>query len=880
MKESFVRFLRGVSSVGKGKLFFIFSILFVFCSSLLLSSRGVNWVRAHPDENNIAKWMSETNDSDEHPYIQTRVYPEGLFVLGRLFTGIGKESEKISSRAEEWSRQSSLVYRERVPLSHHGTTVSTLEIRHWNVAFVALSAVFVFLIGCVILENIPVSILASMLYAFHPFVIEHAHYAETDAVMLFAGTLALLLMTFALKKVKLWIFIVGAFIAGFAVASKFSLTAIAFIVPVSAVVLGIRLGWKKWQVCLFAIGSLLPFAFGFLIGTPKLYLTPQMFFDQAGSTKRLTYAEMRVLLGESVCRPNAALVYKFRSILEEARKCSWLWWILCAGSIPLWFTKTRRQIFPVFPLFGLSYLVLAAFFFPWFRNQEFLPVLPFLSISAALPFCASLKLENGIRKVIAVTVSMCLLCAVVWLTFSAGMRMGSTFSAIETRMAASSRTGECAPQGVKYVFETYTCASFQFSIARNGHSDVKTVKKIETVLAETGKPLDCDYFFRTADMQGRGNVDPLTGKLYPSRQHELDSVLTNSVLLETWRILPGLRPMFAQPAIELYAYSSNRTELVDIPVPYPSPIVIKGGRYGYSGFRASSSNGLLGPTEAVAIVGKRKTVEFDPLPPGKKYYAVAVNLAGGIDADVEWSRGFSPLRQKVPAGRAALFTSTDNLSELWDAVPSAKVRMRGDDQRTLCIAVITPNPDVAARVLSKYGNDAAAREIADNVPVADNMPGKIQLDKVSFCGIPGKVVNDFSRFRSGRKEFLNYSEAPEAAFLRDGSFQYIELPYVLDEKQYRLKMSFCLNFTLAKCVNDIENGVVEPVFPECDLHGATLLSTKVLGLNSNGGIDVMFTIAGPRRYAPIYFGVKSNYGPIDAFKIYDAELSWDVTLDK
>lgn len=881
MKESINRFWQNIRNCGWRKWLLCVSVLFVFASSLLVFSRGINWAQGHPDEHRVASWM---HAADENPYILSRVYPEGLFVLARIFKSIGKDFDKLSTHSDEWVSQPFSKYADWSTGNSREMSV-IYTIRHWNVVFMALSAVFVFLTAWIIFENLPVSIGAGLLYAFHPFVVEHAHYAETEAIMLFTGTLTLLLMTLSLKKTNIWIFAVASFIGGFAVASKFTLSPLVFTIPVCAVVLGRRLGWKNWQICLYALGMLLLFVAGFTVGTPKLYLAPGLFFEQARKTERATYGEMKGLLGEAAKIPHAALYFKTRCVLTEAAKCGWFWWVLCAGSIPLWFKHENRKILWAFPLFGLTYFFWSAFFFPWFRNQEFLPVIPFLSLSAVLPLYTTLKISCKKWRIAAATISACVFIALLFTTFTSGMKMASAFSSIETRSAASARTGGCAPLNSKYIFESYVSSGFPFFIARNSLSEITTVAKIEKMAALCSDLPECDYFFRAVNMHGRGNIDPFTGKLFPSRQRALDDYLSKSILLESWSISPGLRPMFSQVDLELYAYRPSFTNFVDVPLPQPAPIVMLSGRYGYTGCRVSSKNGLFGPVEAIGIVGKRTNIEFDPLPDGKKYYAVAVNLTGGTDFDVDWTRGFLPLRQKVPAGRAVLFTSTDKLSCACDAVPSSKVRMRGDDQHSQCIAVITPNGDVAARVLRRFGNEEAAREIETKFEITGDLrkavDGEIPYDNIAYCGIPADVVGDFARFRSFNKAFSKELRTLDSRQSPKTGFQYVELPYVLDENTYRMTLTFLPSFSLSKLFAGIQEGNLNVEFPECDLQGATLISKKVIGRDVNGGLKVEFVIAGHRRFAPVYFGIKSRDDENEVFRISKSELTWDlVTVDK
>ena len=255
---------------------------------------------------------------------------------------------------------------------------------------------------------------------------------------------------------------------------------------------------------------------------------------------------------------------------------------------------------------------------------------------------------------------------------------------------------------------------------------------------------------------------------------------------------------------------------------------------------------------------------------------MAVNLTGGIDADVAWSRGFTPLRQKVPSGQAILFTSDDGLSGPWDAVPSARVRMYGDDQRTLCIAVITPNRNVAARVLRKFGNDSAACGIEEKLEIPEDvretLGARLPSPDIAICGIPSEVVNDFSAFRTGKKTFFGNVDSFDPRQSRKPGFHYIELPYVLDEITYRLTMTFFPN----RMIWAIVNGKADVEFPECDLQGATLISKKIVKTNPDGGIDVEFVVAGHRRFAPFFFGIEA-VGEIDGFfRLSQAVLRWDL----
>jgi len=192
----------------------------VFFLSLALNMRGIAWARLAPDEHRIAAWMGSL-DAGEKIFIRNRVYPEGLFTLAKAIRFLERKGEKMADGIASWQEQRTEGL--AAPPQERPKRFHVVRIRRINAWLGAFATAFVFLAFLEVFGGPVFAALGALLFAFHPLVVEHAHYAETDMMMLFMGALSLWALTRAGRRASAALFLFAAFLVGGAIASKFTL---------------------------------------------------------------------------------------------------------------------------------------------------------------------------------------------------------------------------------------------------------------------------------------------------------------------------------------------------------------------------------------------------------------------------------------------------------------------------------------------------------------------------------------------------------------------------------------------------------------------------------------------------------------------------------
>lgn len=835
----------------------LFLLVFVFLVSLALNMRGINWAQLAPDENQIASWMSAMDKGDPL-FIRNRVYPEGFFAFAKVLRVVDRQCDKFSSHIADWLRQNAEKSSRNGADADMaaGSRFPVRRIRRINAWLGAMASAFVFLMLLEMFESSVLAGVGALLFAFHPFLVEHAHYAETDMMMVLMETLALWLMTLALKRGNAWLFTASAFLTGAAVASKFSLAPMLFLLPPNAIIVLRRRG-KGWVASLaFAVVSLFVATGGFVAFTPKLWYDPALWIAQYGAIKRSAYGELEGLLGEDVGKPYATTLLRMRFLLKHALSCGLACWMAAAVSLPLWFRRECRAFASGMPLFGAAYLVVAALTFPWFRTQEFLPVLPFLAASSILPLAVSLRLRGVAVRCAATVASLVLLLAVSSQIASAGIWTANSFTAIETRLAFADWIDCSAAEGRTWITEFYTTLASPSRYFRQGRNRIEGCSKLERILPEQWDKINCDYFVVANNFVGRGIYSPLTGKRFPACQEALDHSMADALELNRWSLREGLGTTFSQADVSLYANHAGAPPEVDLRRFLFQPALVKGKWCGNPTVRISQASGLLGPLEGVHVIGKRTDIEFQPLAPGEQWYAVAVNQSGGLPVAVDFARGFSPGKRLLQPGEAGLFVSNTSLQGRWRPVPGTRVRLRGDDHVSRCTAFFTRHASVAASLLRLYGNEAEAASIAPPAAGGDDLDRAAALcaggdlpPKLAVNGIPGRIVQDFSRTRVGMVFFIA-PDAPRLAKFKEG-FLYADVPLSLCAGDCALALKLRPSRLTASLLAQKERAM--EIF---DLIGARLIDADFHGLDADMNLDVTLRIRGSGRYMPLYLGIR------------------------
>jgi len=846
---------QGCENKGRLRRFAAVALAFLTIAvSLAFNLRGTDWATLAPDENRIAGW-ARSLDSGDRIFIVNRVYPEGYFALLKAIRRVDRCLDRIESRTASWKRQRD--ENAEAPVAP-GTRFNIRRMRHINAWLGAFASLFIFLALREITGSAAISALGAVTFAACPILVEHAHYAETDMMMVFMETAALWLLTTSGarsgRRGGLWLFLAASFVIGGGIASKFTLAPMLLMIPVGAVAAS---RGKAARMALLSLAGLALALAGFVAMTPKLWHAPSLFFAQWSKNTALSYGEMEGILGEAATLPHAAFALKLRTATAIAAHCGALVWVAVVVALPLHFMRRfRRTAWPM-AASGLLFMVAMPLFFPWIRSQELLPLLPFMVSSMALPLAAALECLRerdgagprwpvGLAAVAAAAMAL----AIFANTFQRGARTADAFAAVETRYAASNWIGRSAPSGRTFIVEHYAVAGTRPRFARDKSNRIESASKIERIPPSQWDEIDCDYFIRAENFIGRRNRDPFTGRLFPSRQGNLDYALSQAMPISRWCIRDGIDTTFTQSDIVLYAnHVTNAVAAGEGAFTFP-PAFIEGRWLGNRDVRVPLQSGILGPLKAAQVVNPRTTVEFQPLEDAGNWYAVVANY-GRQPTTIAWTRGFTPMRAEVPGGGAVLFRSKKTLQGRFGAVPRAAVRMIGDDHAGICTAFFTRSLVAATALMAKFQGSECGR--------AENALG----------GIPPGVLRDFARINLGGCVFRT-PDVPTLAKFRKG-YAYAQLPFSVCSGNARL--SVCLKPSRFNAMAQ-ESGAKE-LARLVHLLGAKAAGVSFRGPDRDQNLWLDIEIAPGKPYAPLFLGLKTEEGGPKTYEALALGIEWD-----
>ena len=783
----------------------------MFCS-YALCIRGIQWAYLNPDERKIAGWLQETA---KQPYITDRAYPGGFFELYRPIRAVENALARVSENITTWQQQNPSAVADK------GGSSSLLRVRHLNASFIALSCLFVFFMAKRMFHSLAshgvsaVSTFAAALTAFiygtSPFLVEHAHYGETEGAMALMGALTLMLLTYALTSLKAWQLLLASVSLGFAIGCKYTLLPIIMILPACVLVFGRCRRFRFGKTVFFLMVTLVLAVAGFALATPALYHDFSFFVSSMKETSLATYNEMHGLLGRMAEAPGAARLFKTQCFSTEAAKLGLFWWVWFVLALPFWLAPRVRRYAVVLPLFGLCFALYVVFAFPWFRNQEFIPLLPLLAVTTVLPFAfADFRMLASPRAKILTALSFVAMCWIAASNFMDGAKMSSAFAGAESKTEMGRWLYTSAPNDVKFGFEKYASREGGFPPVTDC-----SIQKVEVNALDAFKLQNIDYVVRSANYLTRGTVDPRTGRLYDDLAANLVAFTNQAVLLKSWKLpQTDQRPIFSQTDLELWyanTRTGNETDAGNLHALIDQPFAINWGRYTHTAF---GDGYAIGPQQAVQITGKTTDVYFrsesDTTWYGVAFYPFSRTGAGDASVFAQWrTAGTEPHKAELPYRGAALFSIRP--SSPFSLFPRERIKLKGNDQTAICLLMPYADPVPASHLLRTMGNPKAALDLLSGLsaeklgktgaveaflascasgvePKPDWRQAAIQaasVDKISgVSGIPLDVLQDFSRMRLKEIQLGVHGDIVENA--KKATME-AELPILLMPGQYTLK---------------------------------------------------------------------------------------------
>ena len=772
------------------------SAIAAFVIPFLFAITGTNWaLRMHPDEVSILRSLRETAEFG-CPKVGESVYPEGYFVLVNIYWKISSSFKLFSKQfAQEGGAHRDLdVIRSPIPKFHGPTIVMG---RHTNAVLAGLCGLFLFLAIRAATGSAIGGLCASTLAACSPFVVEHAHYCETDMSFCAGLTLALWMLFSAVRRDSfLWI-VGGAASCAAAFACKYTVAPLVPFCVFIYLALCVRLRKSATtsadrrrvtrRCALVAILCVLAAIVAYAMLTPLLRKDFAFFWERIfriygnvhreastrdlsgeGTMRQLLFWSLyRALCGHLLAMGSIHLILAFLAavfLLARARKNPCGPWLLV--------------LLGLFVAFDLSVA-------PWIRSQEFLPVAIILDTVVALAAGELCALAQSSRFRI-IRCALPALCLAVCCTLAYGDALRTTrmFTTEDSRNTMRHWLEQSANPATRFAANRFAYPALRYGRICTSEVFGEAEKLWSPSYTNNAMPSH-EYFVRQTMFLGRGYVDAVTGERMPYRQEGWTNFLASAILLREWKFIPGYQTTFSMLPMELWGIIPENAIFAS-----PTPLAPRATAYrmGPEHYDVAQGGDWLGSIEAIRTVGARKGVRFVPPKDGRPLYAVTRHVEGLVPAKIKWEGCFAP-REKVIAPRSADWFryKPAPFDGFGDIYVRTRVRMRGDDQTSLCLTTVTADPAYAAELLARGGSSDKAAELLADAGLPTDLASAITQ---SVEPLPKTFYSDFARIRFG--DFTAYP-GPESMTNDYGTCQLpmevkleSEFPVLFDPGKYRV----------------------------------------------------------------------------------------------
>lgn len=513
-------------------------LAFILLAALGLRYRGVAWSHLHPDENTIAQWTVHMEDNS---YISDRFYAGGYFQLLRPLIGM---REFLASTGKDWR-----AFQGYADVGAPVPPDRVVFLRKVNVWLAFITVWLIYLLSKRVTGSRGAALAAAGFLALARLHVEHAHYAETDIALVFALTLALYAWARALDGGRVAWFLAAAFLSGWAIGTKFTISLLAVNVLAGAIICGVR-GGRPGRIArvtgLIVCGVLLCVAA--VVYTNQGMLNWKWFWPQVNSGLSSVYAERAGLLGDSAVNPNAAWISNWDTMLKGLIDTGWIWCFLGAAGILSVFSSSYRRFWPITILFPLLYGWYFICVAPWTRGQEFMTFFPVMAAWIAI---GAKELSGRAARVVPQPLARAVAAAVVLAAMAmstvTACRTASLFGWPDPRVQALRWLQTHAPLDALVGTEKYT-APVDHLFARTVDID-----QVEWRTPAELREINMDYLVRNVTSKGRGTLAPHTMKMYPRFEENLRAFEGSAHRLCEWG--PVGNP--------LYMFAGHRTEWWD-----------------------------------------------------------------------------------------------------------------------------------------------------------------------------------------------------------------------------------------------------------------------------------------------------------------------------
>ncbi|MBP7274881.1 MAG: phospholipid carrier-dependent glycosyltransferase [Kiritimatiellae bacterium] len=503
--------------------------------------------RYHPDERAILRWMEAMRERGE---IGNPAYPGGYFVLAEA-------GRRVWDHAAYRPWQS---LRKRLGLREGPRpSLDTLVFgRHFNVWLSVVTLVPVFLVGLRASRSLAPAAAAALLFACAPRLIEHARYLETDTAAVAALALALWLWVRWRERETEARCALASLATGFAAGTKYTAAPLAICALLWVMARGIVRArsaepGRRWREIIplpVAVAALMA---GFLCAVPAA-----LDFDRYLESFRVygggVIAERAGFIGAARNQSWAGPLLHARIAAEQISAMGTGWGILAAtGFIVLIALRRWRPFGPLTILFPALTLYIIIFQSPFFRAQEWMPLLPSLACAAAAALGAWMDLARRIQRRGWATLAGWLPLLLILPTARMGVGTATQCGWADTRDIARGWFRRHIPETEAIAFEDYAWQAAHRAAGREIN-----IGKIERGGEATAVAEGSRFLIRNALHRGRGAWDPFSGGLYPEMQARWGDYVSRSERIRSWSAIRPERPrvIFRSPALELWSLSA------------------------------------------------------------------------------------------------------------------------------------------------------------------------------------------------------------------------------------------------------------------------------------------------------------------------------------
>lgn len=506
----------------------------ILVTALGLRYRGIDWPKLHPDEGTIASWADWI---ERHHAITQRLYAGGFF---QTVKPVLQLRSKLEGAAVRWH------YFEGSPDA--ATSASPVPmipfLREFNVWLATATVLVFYLLAYRVTRHRAAALAAAAFLAWSRLHVEHSHYAETDIAMLAMLSLSLYLWVRVCDGARLGWFLAAAFMAGWAIGTKFTL-AILVVNTVAGAFMAARTGVGSRQagrIALFVVTGLILCLAGLLYTNPGL-MDPDWFVPQAKHCLSAVYAERS--LNAASRDPWVGIIMNWGVGKAGMAGLGWGWLPFLAAGLAGSFLPAYRRFWPATLLFPALYAIYFVLVAPWVRGQEFLAFYPVFAVWIAIGVCEAMAwARRTARPRVAVMAVTAVVAAAAGASALPASRMAGLFGWPDPRLQALQWLQKHAPLEVTVGTEGYTEPVSTF------FGKTEDLRQIEWIRTNELTQRRIDYVIRNVPIQGRGSVDPRTLRLYPDYARNLKEFQTYARRLCQWGPMGETALPFAGHPIE------------------------------------------------------------------------------------------------------------------------------------------------------------------------------------------------------------------------------------------------------------------------------------------------------------------------------------------